>query len=133
MPGGDWAGTEADWKAKMKAKGLDPKLATRKTIEVPTGKKELMEFLTFYNVDVCRLPVGEPQPTVDVEALRAQHNPGAVTVPPMSAEELEVASHGPITPTPVDLDQLFGAAPVSTQLRLAVQAIDRADAVIAGR
>lgn len=79
IPGGGWAGTEADWKAGMKARGLNPKdFEATKTREVPTGKKELMEFLTFFAVDVYRTGTdtvvtgGAP---VDVDALREQHNP----------------------------------------------------------
>lgn len=78
VPGGGWEGTEADWKKAMKAKGLDPKqFDATKTREVPTGKKELMEFLTFFSVDVYRTGTAAPTPTptVDVEALRAEHNP----------------------------------------------------------
>jgi hypothetical protein len=78
VPGGGWEGTEADWKKAMKAKGLDPKaFEDRKTREVPTGKKELMEFLTFFQVDVIRLDAGDivVAPAVDLAELQAKHNP----------------------------------------------------------
>ena len=51
-PGGTWAGSEKDWKAAMKAEGADPKAMTRNTVDVPTSKAELMEFLTFNSVNV---------------------------------------------------------------------------------
>ena len=87
VPGGGWEGTEADWKKAMKARGLDPKaFESTKTREVPTGKKELMEFLTFFAVDVYRhageaLRVAQEQAPVDIEALRREHNPDPVNDP----------------------------------------------------
>lgn len=143
LPGGDWAGTEADWKKAMKAQGLDPKLfEATKTREVPTGKKELMEFLIFFGVDVYRLPGGATQAAtpVDVEALRALHNPGAGVKP----SELAAIADGGEKPfergfeagtqrvanSRPDLDQMFEAASISHQLQLAVNAIDRADAAL---
>lgn len=103
IPGGTWAGTEADWKKALKALGLDHKnFEATKTREVPTGKKELMEFLTFYNVDVYRLGDGTTMSApaaVDVEALRAQHNPTA-------AEQVRdaVGTDGEPAPTPTSTD-----------------------------
>jgi hypothetical protein len=86
VPGGTWEGTEADWKKAMKAAGHDPKaFEATKTREVPTGKKELMEFLTFFAVDPYRTGRGVPAttvPAVDVEALRREHNPDAPDLPP---------------------------------------------------
>ena len=118
----------------MKAKGLNPKdYEATKTREVPTGKKELMEFLTFFAVDVYRTPGGAAPsttvPAVDVDALRALHNPDAQdNVRPPRAGSDEV-------PTPVvtgaagrdhvDLVQLFTEAPVRVQAELAVGLIDR--------
>ena len=129
-PGGQWAGTEKAWKTAMKAEGLDPKTYDgRRQIEVPTSKAELMEFLTFYNVNVINPgahPAVEaagggasppaPSPAVpDVEALRALHNPDAApAVPP-----------APATTVP-DLDDLFEAAPLARQLHLASLACENA-------
>lgn len=120
-PGGTWEGTEADWKKAMKAQGLDPKLfEDTKTREVPTAKKDLLEFLNFFAVDVFRTTEATV-PVVDVGALRALHNPSADdSAPP------PVAVH-------FDLDAAFEAAPIGQQLRLAVVAIDTANAEIAGR
>ena len=119
-PGGQWAGTEKDWIAKMKAEGFNPKDYTgRKQIDVPTSKPELLEFLTFHNVNVIAPgnrgeaaggavpPPAAPPAAPDLEALRALHNPGSVatTVP--------------------DLDAAFRAAPISKQVELAVNLLDR--------
>lgn len=94
IPGGGWAGTEADWKRRMKAAGLDPKeFEKTKTREVPTGKKELMEFLEFFGVDVYRLPQGSTTvSTVDVDALRRQHNPDAPDLPPTPTEDVSTST-----------------------------------------
>lgn len=102
VPGGTWAGTEADWKKALKALGLDPKnFEASKTREVPTGKKELMEWLTFYSVDVYRLGDGgipAPAPAVDVDALRAQHNP----TPAEQVRDAVGTTGDAPTPTPTD-------------------------------
>ena len=59
-PGGQWAGTEKDHTAQLKAEGIDPKSYTgRRKIDVPTKKADLMEFLTFYSVNVIS-PRGGP-------------------------------------------------------------------------
>lgn len=127
IPGGTWAGTEADWKKAMKARGLDPKaFEATKTREVPTAKADLMEFLNFFGVDVYRTGDAAPttvssEPTVDVEALRREHNPDAPDLAPPPA---------PAKVDTFDLDELFTAAPVGQQLRLAVVAIDAAHAAI---
>lgn len=119
IPGGEWAGTEADWKKAMKARGYDPKLfEATKTREVPTGKKELMEFLTFFAVDVYRSG-GVPLttvPAVDVDALRRQHNPDAPDLAPAAPASQELGG---------DLTQAFLAAPIRLQAELAVGLIDR--------
>lgn len=107
-PGGTWCGTEKAFNAALKAEGIEPKTyAGRKIVEVPVSKADLMEFLTFHNVNVV-------SPTR--------------SVPPeeFSPSPLVVA---PAAPTTVpDIDELFGKAPLSTRLRLAVGAIDAADA-----
>jgi hypothetical protein len=77
IPGGTWAGTEADFKKACKARGIDAK-TLRGAREVPTGKAELLEFLNFNAVDVYRTAPGDTvvQPTrVDPAALQAEHNP----------------------------------------------------------
>lgn len=122
LPGGTWAGTEADWKKAMKAKGLNPKDFSTPSREVPTGKKELMEFLTFFAVDVYRTGDATPAPAVDVEALRALHNPGAGPRPSDLTEKptaaLEAAPTG-------SLEEMFEAAPIRKQAGIVVAFIDR--------
>lgn len=132
VPGGTWEGTEADWKKAMKAKGLDPKaFEGTKTREVPTAKKDLMEFLTFFGVDVYRTGTGSPttvpdEPEVDVEALRAIHNPTAAQ---QVAKQIP-CGHGdaPDDRGPVPsgtLAEMFAAAPIKVQAEIAVAFIDR--------
>lgn len=111
-PKGTWAGTAKDWLAAMKEEGSDPKAAVRKEVEVPTKKAELLEFLTFHNVNVV--------------------NPS----PPRAAPEA-AGGHPPSTPPAADasttvtnLNDLFHAAPLKLRLELAVTAIDAADARI---
>lgn len=129
-PGGQWAGTEKDWKAALKAEGIDAKTYDgRRQIEIPTDKAGLMEFLTFYNVNVIdpgahpaieavgggASPPAPSSAAVDVEALRALHNPEAAPPPPTV----------PST-TMSDLDELFEAAPLARQLHLASLACENA-------
>lgn len=109
-PGGTWAGTEKDWKAAVKAEGLDPKHIDRRIVEVPTSKAELMEFLTLHNVNAISPKTGVPT------AVAPQ-----VTPPPPPAVDSRVT-------TVPDLDTAFEAAPIRQQLRLAVVAIDTATA-----
>lgn len=130
-PGGQWAGTEANWKAAMKAEGVELKSYTgRKQIEVPTDKAGLMEFLTFYNVNVINpgahpvveaaggpsSPPAVPSAAPDLEALRALHNPEAA----------------PAVATPTDLGEAFRAAPIARQVELAVNLLDRLEAAVRG-
>ena len=115
-PGGTWAGTEKDWKAAVRTEGLDPKDISRRIVEVPTSKAELMEFLTFYNVN-C---IGGP---LDVNVNFEIASPS--TPAPSSAGESRDT-------TVSDLDAAFTAAPIKQQLRLAVAAIDAADARLNG-
>lgn len=135
VPGGTWEGTEADWKKALKAKGLNPKdFETTKTREVPTGKKELMEFLTFFGVDVYRTGTTTPTPPVDVDALRAIHNPDGVR-PSALAEQTTVSeTSGFVTAeeraapdygVPGTLEAEFEAAPVRRQAGMVVAFIDR--------
>lgn len=129
-PGGQWAGTEKDWIAKMKAEGLNPKAYDgRKQVDVPTSKPELLEFLTFHNVNVINpgahpaveaaggdTPPPASSPAVpDLDALRALHNPEAAPAAPPA----------PATTVP-DLDDLFEAAPLARQLHLASLACENA-------
>jgi hypothetical protein len=136
IPGGTWAGTEADWKREMKAKGLNPKEYPNPTREVPVAKKELMEFLTFFAVDVYRLP-GGAAPTVtataqvDVDALRALHNPTASDIvaaaQPAEVSALAAATGDTnLTVTSTELAALFEAAPIRVQAELLVGFADRA-------
>ena len=139
IPGGTWAGTEADWKKAMKARGLDPKaFEATKTRDVPTGKPDLLEFLNFFAVDVYRdvptgrfdIVVNSPVVTsyvpVDVDALRALHNPTAVDLPMQTNADRPAGAGADV----FDLDTAFAAAPVVQQLCLAVVAIDAAVAQI---
>lgn len=103
-PGGTWAGTEASWKAAVKAEGLDPKKLERRQVDVPTSKAELMEFLTFHGVS----PIG---------------GRALLTLPTASAVAAQIVG----APIP-DLDELFEAAPVETQLKLAISALNNAHA-----
>ena len=126
-PGGQWAGTEKDWKANLKSEGIDAKTYTgRKQIDIPTDKAGLMEFLTFHNVNVINpgtVQAVEPNVVeaalpVDVEALRALHNPEASPTPV------------PAAPTTVtDIDTLFVAAPIPKQVELAVGLLDRLESL----
>jgi hypothetical protein len=117
-PGGTWGTSEADWKKAMKAEGLDPKTYEgRKTVDVPTQQKPLMEFLTFHNVNVVNPQVGTPPATEVV---------GEAPPPPSP----RVASSAAPSTSTVSLDELFSAAPLRAQLDLAVEAIDRANDVI---
>lgn len=126
-PGGQWAGTEKDWKANLKSEGIDAKTYTgRKQIDIPTDKAGLMEFLTFHNVNVINpgtVQAVEPNVVeaalpVDVEALRALHNPEASPTPV------------PAAPTTVtDIDTLFVTAPITKQVELAVGLLDRLESL----
>lgn len=128
IPGGTWAGTEADWKRQMKAAGHNPKdFEATKTREIPTAKAELMEFLNFFAVDVYRSgttrPVAAPDTVVDVEALRAEHNPDpAATI-----------DDQPLDTTKFDLDAAFRAAPLGQQLTLASLACEAGYQKLAGK
>lgn len=116
-PRGTWAGTEKDWKDAMKAEGSDPKTAERKLVEVPTSKPELMEFLTFHNVN-----------PLNPRGAHAPEPAGSVAIP---TEEPPAAA----LPAGTDIDAInpdafFNALHLTTRLRLAVTAIDDADKVV---
>lgn len=107
-PGGTWCGTEKDYKAAMKAEGIDLKTYTgRVFVEVPIDKAGLMEFLTFHNVNVI-----SPGTLPGAEAA------GGVPLPPTQA-----APPAAIT-TVSNLDDLFLAAPLGQQLTLAAIACE---------
>lgn len=144
-PGGQWAGTEANWKAALKREGIDPKTYTgRSQVEVPTSKPALLEFLTFNNVNVISPgaisadaagggapPPAPPPAAPDVEVLRALHNPDpAIAVTP------QLGSNGPTLvafTTMPDLDAAFMAAPISKQLALAEYAVSAAEVLLRDR
>jgi hypothetical protein len=111
-PDGKWSGTEKDWKADMKAEGHDAAAikAARKLVEIPTSKPELIEFLTFHNINI-----------VNPQHVAASHIAPTSDLPPSPAS----GNAGPSTTVP-DLDGLFQAAPLRTRLDLAVTAIDAA-------
>jgi len=104
-PGGTWAGSEATYKAAMKAEGSDPKAQDRKQIEVPVSKAELMEWLTFHNVN----------------PINPQRNAGVRTNTP--AISSTTIPNAPIS----DLEAAFNAAPIEQQLKLATLAIGEAE------
>lgn len=109
-PKGTLSTSEKQWKDDMRAEGFDPKTyAGRKSFDVPTKGAELMEFLTFHNVNVVN-----PQPP-----LAAAPVTGSVSPSPPAL---------PVTPTtvPNDLDELFEAAPLARQLHLAALACENA-------
>lgn len=120
-PGGTWAGTEKDWAAAMKAEGGNPKAyAGRKIIDVPTAKAELLEFLTFHGVN----PINPRVPALAPDVAPAGACPPA---PQPSPDDTEIPA---VATTVSDLDTAFEGAPIRQQLRLAVSAIDRADALL---
>lgn len=106
-PAGTWAGTEKDYKAALKEEGVDYKSVTRKQIEVPTSKPEMLEFLTFHRVN----PIGgHPSSLAELRE--------AASVPPQSA---------PTTipdVKPFDLATAFQAAPITVRVELAVALLD---------
>ena len=140
-PGGRWAGTEKDWKDAMKVEGYNLKTYDgRKTIEVPTSKAELMEFLTFYNVNVINpgavhvveavggeVPPAPSSTAVDVEALRAQYNPEEFPAPPTTTpQQIVTNTAGQV----INLDEIFRAAPIPKQVELAVNLLDRLEEAV---
>jgi len=142
-PGGQWTGTEKDWKAALKSEGVDPKTyAGPVQVEVPTSKPGLLEFLTFHNVNVINpasagveavggaaLPPAAPPAAPDLDALRALHNPGAIQVSydvaELVAPPTTVPHPGPEHSVTATLDEAFRAAPIPKQVELAVNLLDR--------
>ena len=114
-PGGTLSTAEKQWKDDMRAEGLEPKdYKGRKTFEVPIKAAELMEFLTFHNVNVV-----DPQPP------RAAHL--ATDAAPPTPE----ASVAPSASTTVpDVDAFFENLPIAQQLHLASLAVENARAKI---
>lgn len=118
-PHGTWCGTEAAWKAAMKAEGSDPKAATRKLIEVPTDKPGLLEFLTFHNVNV-----------VNPQALPAPEVTGG-DMPPSNPPSPSVAPAASTTvPSSVAVLDQVEALPLTAQLDILVDIADRAHKAI---
>lgn len=116
-PGGVWCATEADWKKAYKAEtGGAKDKPSRIVVEVPTDKKGLLEFLTFYNVHVIKaaaVPEAVVSPAL-VEALAAP-----------TPRPVEVGSANDIS-----VEDRFKELPISARLRLAVEAIDAADEML---
>lgn len=138
IPGGDWAGTEKDYTAKMKAAGLDAKTAARKKLTVPTDKAGLMQFLIFHGVDpLGGRHMGGPgivvTPAVDVEALRAKYNPDSDPHRVVAAAITHAENAMVPAPPPndagftdaMDLASAFSAAPIKLQAELVVAFVDR--------
>lgn len=138
-PGGQWSGTEKDWKAQLKAEGIEPKNYNgRKQIDIPTDKSGLMEFLTFYNVNVtgAGLMAGPAAPVtaaplpaaagVDLAAMQDMFDP--------STTMTELPKPGPIIELPdtqvLSIDEMFRAAPIPKQVELAVGLLDRLEIAV---
>lgn len=112
-PKGTLSTSEKQWKDDMRAEGFDPKAHEgRNTFIIPTKAAELMEFLTFHNVNVVN-PRGAA-PATEITGAPASD-------PPCGAPVVTSGDAG------VSLDELFEAAPLRARLRLAVCAIDAAD------
>lgn len=110
-PGGQWAGTEKDWKDALRSEGVDPKTYTgRRQVEVPTQKAALMEFLTFHNVNVID-PIGS-----------------RAAAPPAVAPQEEVSPPAPhpAADTPFDGDAYVESIPINYALHLAALIVERA-------
>lgn len=127
-PGGTWCGTEKDYVDALKKEGIKRKDYTgREFVEVPTDKAGLMEFLTFHNVNCITGP--GPAAPVRIPPATALNN--AVEEIFQSAEAAGMGGKFTTIPDfPIDLDTQFAAAPLSQRLRLAVTAIDAADAAL---
>ena len=135
-PGGQWAGTEKDWKAALKAEGIDPKTYEgRPKVDIPTNKAGLLEFLTFHHINVIN-----PAPQVGVEAAGGASQPPATTPPavPVLTTVTDAAPEpGPVVSQIVtnvhgqviNLDEIFAAASIPKQVELAVGLLDRLEAV----
>ncbi len=109
-PGGRLSTAEKTWKAHMQEEGIDPKTYKgRKTFDVPTKGPELMEFLSFHNVNVVN-----PHPASD-----------AVPAAPPVLQTLVA----PSTTVP-NMDELFEALPLAQQLHLGALALENARAKI---
>jgi hypothetical protein len=155
-PGGAWSGTEKAFHADLKREGINPRTyAGREFVDVPTDKPGLLEFLTFHRVNVISpqtalsasdaagsthlpptsLPAATTMP-VDVEALRALHNPSSLASALAGGPEHDAIDFAPpVTNTAgqaINLDELFAAAPIPKQVELAVQLLDRLDAATRG-
>lgn len=127
-PGGTWAGNEKDWATAMKAEGGNPKTYDgRKIVDVPTSKPELLEFLTFHGVNVINPQAAQPAAEVAPAGVVLQPPtlpPGDTAIPAATTTMSNPALAG------LALDAAFEGAPIRQQLRLAVGAIDRADALL---
>lgn len=124
-PGGTWAGTEKDYKAALKAEGIDPKTYDgRRQIDVPVDKKGLMEFLTFYQVN-CIDP-GRSHLVAPMCVVQAQieGQPIVPLVPQAIGSAVPVEVN--YTDASVNLDNAFLAAPLGQQLTLAALACEAA-------
>lgn len=134
-PGGQWAGTEKDWKAAMKAEGIDLKTYEgRPKVDIPTNKAGLLEFLTFHHINVINpasagveavgggaQPPASPPAAPDLDALRALHNPEGVGAEPTTVPQIVT-----------NLDEMFAAAPIPKQVELAVALLDRLEGIARG-
>lgn len=99
---GTYCGTQADAKAISKE---------FETVDVPVDKAGLIDYLN--GITPCPL----------------DHTPNAETIEAMN--EVRAATGGPSIPAAgSDLDEAFAKAPIGQRLRLAVTAIDTADAMI---
>lgn len=107
-PAGVWTGTHSDWKAAMKAEGAEGTIEDL-TVEVPTDKAGLMEFLTFHGVNTLH-PCGTTIVSHVVQNM-------APSVPETTVRSLT-------------LDELFEAAPLGQRLTLAGLAVEDAYRIV---
>lgn len=117
-PAGTWAGTEADYKKALKSEGIDPKSVSRRQVEVPVKKAELLEFLTFHGVN----PIGG-------RVVSQVVGDGASPLPPAPSPAAPATTA--TAQDAADLDALFDEAPLGVQLRLSMFAINRAKGQLA--
>ena len=109
-PGGLWAGTQADWKAAMRHEGAEGRIEEL-TVDVPTDKPGLIEFLLFHGVNTLH-PCGTL-----VAAHVVQHLTPDVDVPETTIRSMT-------------LDELFEAAPLGQRLTLAALALEDAYRIV---
>lgn len=109
-PGGVWASTIDDWKSAMKAEGAVGTLKEL-TVNVPTDKLGLLEFLTFHGVNTLH-PCGTTIVSHVVQNME----------PPKEPPETTIRS--------LTLDEMFEQAPLGQRLTLAQLALEDAYRIV---